>query len=138
VTVNYKKIRDRIQTLWPKCKNVWLSDPKYSYPTIEQVKNVISNDHTERLKMRGYKFDCDDFSLQLSAAVSRYVGQSDSEAPWPFGQVKGHTFQHLVFNTAHNCNICLLEDRILIIEPQTDAIYDAHSQKDKVYYVAMP
>ena len=87
--------------------------------------------------MRGYKFDCDDFSLQLSAAVSRYVGQSDSEAPWPFGQVKGHTFKHLIFDAAHNCNICLLKDRILIIEPHTDAIYDAHAQEDKVYFVAM-
>ena len=50
----------------------------------EQLKSVISNDHTERLKMRGYKSDCDDFSLQLSAAI-----------------------------------------------------YDAHAQEDKVYFVAM-
>ena len=136
--VSYKEIKGRIQKLWPDCKNVWLSDLEYEYPVnIDIVKAVISQDHTDRLRFRNYTFDCDDFALQLAASVSRHVGMdSGIGAPWPFGRVKGRRFRHMGEN--HDCNICLLEDMIYIIEPQTDEVFEASATKDKPFFIGMP
>lgn len=136
MAVDYKKIRDRIQKFWPNCRNVWLSDLEYQYPSRGDVEMIVGLDHTERLTMRGYKFDCDDFALQLAAAVSRYVGENWEGQPWPFGIVKGRRFQHLT--EPHQCNICVLEKEIFIIEPQTDEIREASGIDDSIFFVGMP
>ena len=136
--VSYKEIRDRIQKLWPDCKNVWLSDLEYEYPkNIDVVTAVVSRDHTDRLRFRNYTFDCDDFSLQLAASVSRHIGMNPNiERPWPFGRIKGRAFQHLAEN--HDCNICLLENEIYLIEPMTDEFFIASATEDKPFFVGMP
>jgi hypothetical protein len=135
--VDYKEIRRRIQKLWPSCRNIWLSDPQYEYPPEEELRKLIAVDTTEQMPMRDYQFDCDDFALQLSAAVSRLHGQSmEADNPWPFGQVMGREFKHI--RAHHTCNICVLEDKIVLIEPQTDLIRIADSRKDKPFFVKVP
>ena len=136
--VSYNEIRGRIKKLWPNCKNVWLSDLEYEYPaSIDVVKAIISRDHTDRIRFRNYTSDCDDFALQLSASVSRHVGMEPSiERPWPFGRVKGRSFQHISEN--HECNICLTENEIYIIEPQSDEVFTASGVEDKLFFVGVP
>ncbi len=137
--ISYKEIRNRIRKLWPDCKNIWLNDYEYEYPTEDDVRWLVKHDKTERIKFRGYRFDCDDFALQLCASVSREVGQNVKlkfNNPIPFGQVKGHSFKHQ--QGAHVCNICLLEEKILIIEPQTDLIREADGVVDKIFFVGIP
>ena len=134
--VSYKDIRNRIKTIWPGCKNIWMSDLEYEFPTREEVETVIALDHTERLSMRGYKFDCDDFALQLSAAVSRWVGANWTGQPWAFGQIMGRKFKHV--REIHTCNICVLENEIILIEPQTDKIWVADSFLDDPFFVKVP
>jgi len=135
---SYKQIKNYIQKLWPNCRNIWLSDLEYEFPTRDQLESVIARDHTERLDMRGYQFDCDDFALQLSAAVNLYHGQQDqrSEAPWPFGQIMGRKFKGK--KQSHTCNICVLEDGVLLIEPQTDEIWEADPDDDDPYFIKVP
>lgn len=135
--VTYKHVRGRIQAIWPNCRNIWLRDPEYVYPDESELKYVLGVDHTERLKMRGYQFDCDDYALQLSAAVSKVHGQDvNSKYPWPFGQVMGRRFLHIQEN--HTCNICVLSTKIVIVEPQTDMVREVDQNWDDPYFIIIP
>lgn len=135
--VSYKEIKSRVQKLWPDCKNIWLSDNEYYYPVFDQVNVAIAADHTERLSFRNYLFDCDDYALQLSASISKYVGQYlTPPAPWPFGQITGRKFNGK--KDSHTCCICVLEERVLLIEPQTDFIWDASTDRDDPYFIKVP
>ena len=139
MTVNYKIIRKRIRTLWPKCRNVWLRDSEYEYPKIEEIEYVITNDYTDKMVSRGARFDCDDFALQLAAAVSSYRAtnvEGDEPRPWPFGQAMVRKHRGRV--EKHNLNICLLEDRIVLIEPQDDKIWTGSPTEDSPFFVIMP
>jgi hypothetical protein len=136
--VTYKEIKQRIQDKWPNCRNVWLSDPEYEYPVDKQsVYDLVLKSGVKEFPFENYTFDCDDFALQLSAYVSRATGiDSSIKAPHPFGQVKGRKFRGKV--EFHNINICLLENQILLIEPQTYEIWAGSSINDQPFFVSMP
>ena len=133
--VSYTEIRSRIRKLWPKCRNIWLTDSEYEYPVdVGLLNTIIRKDHTERLKFRQYTLDCDDFALQLAAAVSKDVGQKpEFAAPWPFGIVMARKFNHK--KEKHVCNICLLENAVLIVEPQTDQIFPSSGENDDPFFI---
>ena len=89
--VSYKIIRQRIKALWPQCRNIWLNDPEYEYPTLDEIKAVLADDQTDRLAAHGYRFDCDDFALQLCAAVQNTVVKAPkvmAPAPGRLGNLK--------------------------------------------------
>ena len=137
--VPYKVIRKRIQTIWPKCRNVWLLDPAYEYPTLDEIKAVISNDNTDLLISHGDRFKCNHFALVLSAAVSIHRANSvkgDEPGPWPFGQVLVRKHRGKV--EKHSLNICALEDEIVLIEPQDDYIWIASPVDDDPFFVKIP
>ena len=137
--IPYEVIRQRIQTIWPQCRNIWLSDSEYEYPTLDEIKKVVAIDTTDRLASHGYRFDCDDFALQLSAAVSLYRGQNvkgDEPGPWPFGQAMVRKHRGKI--EKHNLNICVLETDIILIEPQDDNIWIASPIDDDPFFVKIP
>ena len=137
--VSYKIIRQRIKAIWPRCRNIWPNDPEYEYPTLDEIKAVVADDQTDRLAAHGYRFDCDDFALQLCAAVSKYRGESakgDGPGPWPFGQAKVR--KHRGKKETHNLNICVLENEIILIEPQDDNIWTASAIDDDPFFIGMP
>ena len=137
--VSHKTITRRIKTLWPKCRNIWLNDPEYEYPALDEIKAVVADDQTDRLAAHGYRFDCDDFALQLSAAVSKYRGESvkgDGPGPWPFGQVMVRKHRGKI--ELHNLNICVLETDIILIEPQDDSIWVASPIDDDPFFIKVP
>jgi len=137
--VSHKIIKQRIKAIWPKCRNIWLNDPEYDYPTLDEIKAVLELDNTDRLAAHGYRFDCDDFALQLCAAVSKYRGenaQGDGPAPWPFGQAKVRKYRGK--KEYHCLNLCLLETDIILIEPQDDNIWLASATNDDPFFIGMP
>lgn len=137
--VDYKEVRSRIRAVWPNLKYIWLSDKEYEYPKMHHLLDALNRDHTERVEFRNYKSDCDDYSIQLRASVSKFFGTDDRwSRPWPFGGVKGSSFSWNINPGAHECCICLLENDILLIEPQTDTVYNINSDKDKPFKVEMP
>ena len=137
MVVSYKEIRNRIKSRWKRCRNIWLRDSRYEYPEKGEILSVIKDSIVEEGVYQNYTFDCDDFALQLSSAISVHRGiDREAEYPWPFGQVMGRKFKGK--KVSHTCNICLTEKDILLIEPQTDAIWQGHWQGDDPYFVIMP
>lgn len=137
--MNYKEVRDRIRRLWPMLNYVWLRDKEYECPKLDDIVTMLVDSSIEILSFRDYIFDCDDFSLQLSAFVSRYIGSKDSgwKRPWPFGQVMLRKFQGK--QELHNINICVTAyGSVYLIEPQTDEVWKADPRKDEPFFIVMP
>ena len=137
--VSQKIIRKRIKALWPKCRNVWLLAPEYEYPTLDEIKAIIANDHTDLLVSHGNRFKCDAFALVLSAMVTLYRAdsvQGDAPGPWPFGEVLVKKHRGKV--EKHSINICVLETDIILIEPQDDSIWVASPIDDDPFFIKVP
>ena len=137
--VPYKTVRKRIRTLWPKCRNVWLLDPEYEYPTIEEIRTFLARDRTDLLVSHGNRFKCNHFALLLTAMLALYraeVVQGDALPPWPFGQVL--VKKHRGKEEMHSINICALENEIVLIEPQDDTIWTASPIEDVPFFIKIP
>jgi len=135
----YKIIKKRIQKVWPKCRNVWLLDPEYEYPTLDEIKSVLANDRTDLLVSHGNRWKCNHFALMLTTMVALYRAQSvkgDEPSPWPFGQVLVR--KHRGKKEMHSINICVLENEIILIEPQDDNIWIASPIDDDPFFIKVP
>ena len=133
-----------IKGVWPSLKFIWPNDPFYWLPSRAEVERVVGIVGVEMLTWINYLFDCDDFSLQLSARVSLFRGVEtgkgnipvDQQFPWPFGQTMGTVFQGE--SDPHKINICVVKGEILLIEPQDSSIWQANAKQDKPFFIEFP
>ena len=109
----------------------WVPDREFWIPTLDEVKEVIELTHIERLKFMDAINDCDDFALQLHAAVNLHRAEqarkmeipSDQHIPWSFGEVFGIMFQGDQYQ--HTCCVAVTQQGIYLVEPQTDEVWAA-------------
>jgi hypothetical protein len=103
---------------------VRMGDVQYYLPTLNEVQQLLSESSLDRRKWLEERFDCDDFSYVLKGEFSIHAydsgdisyGFSDGIIWGNFSWVQGY----------HAVNLVVTNDQVLrLIEPQTDAIYEA-------------
>jgi hypothetical protein len=93
---------------------VYLSDQKYNLASVEDIKNILSMDDTDRAKYVAETYDCDEFAYRLMGQFS-----TPEWAGFAFGimWVQTPSFRHAV-----NCFVDN-ELQFWVIEPQNDRIF---------------
>jgi len=103
---------------------VRMGDSQYYLPTLDEVQQLLTESSLDRRKWLEDRFDCDDFSYVLKGEFSIHAydagdinyGFSDGIIWGNFAWVQGY----------HAVNLVVTKDQVLrLIEPQTDAIYEA-------------
>ena len=116
-----RELRKRLYKKWPSLRP-WIFDRKYETISRLKLKQLLYENRIDKKKYVKDSFDCDDFALQLHAAIKR-------KGNYAFGEVHG-TFRGN--STYHAVNICICKHCIVLIEPQTDKIWTC-TEDDKVY-----
>ncbi len=153
-----KDIITELKDLWPKLVDVWLADKNFYSPAYSELQEaIIEIDKArkiikEALAAEGIILncvyadevhDCDNFSLELHADISRYRMSTrlgypiiPGLRPWAFGlvmlmKVKGRDLNHTI-------NICRTSDKgFVFIEPQDNTMWIADKDRDTPYYMDM-
>jgi hypothetical protein len=103
---------------------VRMGDAQFYLPTLEEVKQLLTESSLDRRNWLAERFDCDDFSYVLKGEFSIHAydmgdisyGFSDGIIWGNFSWVQGY----------HAVNVVVTNDQVLrLIEPQKDTIYDA-------------
>lgn len=129
IKVTAKQLKSQLSDQFPSLGFQWVPDKEFIVPTLVEVKEVIDLTHVERLKFMDAINDCDDFALQLHAAVNLHRANaardmtipSDEHVPWAFGEAFGIMFQGEQYQ--HSCNIVATINGTYLIEPQTDEVW---------------
>jgi len=135
-TIQASEIRKMTKALWPEIGFQWLTDKKFSVPKLEQLKAFLSISELDKQEFIDHAQDCDDFALQLHAEAKRYFVQKE-ELKYPLAFGECFATRWAGFKKKHNANICVCEDGIYLIEPQTDEIRKANSKTDNILIVRM-
>ena len=141
--VKSEEVRAKLKALWPNLRHVWLFDQDYWLPFRADVEAALAESKVDRMRFLPSVADCDDFALQLHADIKRVrsfmaaCGQIPREqwAPWAFGETMGRRFAGSP--RVHAINICVTSESVLLIEPQKDAIWEAHPERDDPFFVKM-
>ena len=127
--ITAKQLKELVSEQFPTLGFQWVPDKEFIIPTLAEVQAVIESTHVERLKFMDAINDCDDFALQLHAAVNLHRAEqarkmeipSDQHVPWAFGEAFGIMFQGERYQ--HSCNVAAVEEGVFLIEPQTDEMW---------------
>jgi hypothetical protein len=136
-----KEIIAMLREDWPEIQINWLADARFVLPSIEEVEKLLPLSKVRNLRFDGELADCDDYALELHAWVKRYRrGLSDSLPPgeryhWAFGEVLGTCFRGV--EQIHSINICVAEEGIFFIEPQTYEVWKGSPQRDNPLMIKM-
>jgi len=104
-----------------------IADREYKHPTVEEVTQLLRETYFEHYKWTKEVFDCDDFSVILNAFVKQNRYKELAKLPWSFGEAWTKGGKHAV-------NIAVTPDKVLLIEPQNDKIWEA-SVGDKIVFI---
>jgi hypothetical protein len=157
--ITAKQLTKELQILWPDLRDVWPMDREFWCPRYTELAEglskiaVIRAEIKNYLRDRGIEFDnkfinslhdCDNFTLELQADISRYrlvVAQeksidSDDLLSWAFGtavciKVNGMDINHTV------CIARTSDFGFVFVEPRTFELWIADKHNDKPYFVEM-
>ena len=137
-TIKALKVRELIKDLWPKVGFTWLTphEDKFSMPTLSELEQFLTISKVDQERFTDGIKDCVFFSLILHAeAKVYYVNNADLEYPIAFGEVFATKFNG--WTLKHNANITICEDKVYLVEPQTDEIHEGASDMDEILIVRM-
>ena len=128
-TVTAKQLKQEVNNQFSSVGFQWVPDKSFITPTLDEVKDLVASTKVNTLTFIDAINDCDDFALQLHAAVNLHRANaardmlipSDEHLPWAFGEAFGLQFMGESYQ--HSLNICLTTEGIYLIEPQTDEIW---------------
>jgi len=130
--VTEAQIRKRILDIWPHMKTtIRLYDPKYSYPTYQDVIDAVRKCPRHRnIPYTDYIADCDKKSLWLNADIKEYCATKiNLNYTWPFGIVSGFIWAGEPRN--HTGNIFLTEQSTYLIDSSDfDSVWEVNPKKD--------
>jgi hypothetical protein len=132
--VKSKDIRKRLRAVWPKLRHIWCDDGAYETLTTKTVDSLLKQSDVQERVFITNKNECEEFALFLLCdfkrfnILSRYTTHS-----WAFGVARARKHKGLEF--AHKLNIFLTDDKIYLVEPQTDEYWEADPDNDDIYFV---
>lgn len=112
--IDYNEVSTILKAEFPIAR-LYLSDNKYKTTTIDELRNYLRFDLTDKNRYVPEYYDCDDFSYALMGSLS-----NPSWGCLPFGILWTSTS-----NSNHAVN-CFIDNnrKVWIIEPQTDAVFE--------------
>lgn len=128
----------------PYPSNLAIPDETYWLPKRSHLERVITVDWTERRAWLREIWDCDDFAFQFMCHIRNHVYElivdsrihGPDAAQWAVGECWGTRFRKQ--DTGHAINVAITEDAgVLLIEPQTDEIWEPIRGEDLVHYIRM-
>lgn len=124
-----REIKKILNDIFPELAVPWLRDEEYDLPSMTAVQFFIKMDTTNEYRFIERDFDCDDFALQLHAAVKR-------QHHWAFGEAFGDRIKGE--KVLHNLNLFVADnEHVYLVEPQTDEIWKAVKGEDNILIVGM-
>ena len=111
-------------------------------PELNDLEESIERNSVKDLIYHKNICECEEFSLFLTAAIkierARYVKfiPKDERYSWAVGEAIGYR-TGLMGMKVHQMCICMTQDGIKIIEPQSDKIEESDSDKFDIFFVKM-
>lgn len=140
--VHAEDIEKRLKKVWPKIKDVWLTSHNYFLPSIEQLKKMVTDNSVKKYSFKHGKGECEFFSLVLHASIkTAWLSNNTSNETIAFGECMGLNVE-TSHDRVHKCNICITQEKIILIEPQTNQlIYPSSEIKNGdpnfIFYITM-
>lgn len=139
MVVSASKIKRDLKRLW-KIDGIWIFDRNFFVHSIQTVEEMIKGLSSRKLDFIPEVWDCDNFARKLHSDVMywQYLCIQCKQPvkkhyPWAFGTVAGVEFKGRDIN--HAINIAYCREGIFLIEPQSDAIWEADPDQDQLYYI---
>jgi len=100
------------------------ADTYYKPADLTVIKEVLASTEIEKMRYEAESFDCDDFSFALQGAfhMRRDTAAMAIFIFWTLIKT-GETSEGKDIFVGHACNLCYDGSQVLLIEPQTDAIF---------------
>lgn len=120
--ITSSEIRTILRETWPGIQFIWLQDRTYIKPSIKEIESLLIASGVSKLRFNGELMDCDDYALLANAHVKRSrIDMGDSLSAeesfhYSFGEAFG---DHIRGMETHTANICLAQEGLFLIEPQT-------------------
>ncbi len=113
-----------------------IHDEQYFCPSMDDVKVLLEKNKVDKLEYIEDKFDCDDFAFILKAYfIKQAYKDKKRRYPYSLGLIMGGK---LLGNIPHAINFIITEKlKILLIEPQTDAILKPTKNDREIYFIYM-
>ena len=141
MVITAKDLKEDLKELW-SIRDIWFVDPNYFLLEIKVVEDIIKGLSNKKMNFIKNVWDCDNYSLLLNAEFKKWqyicLKCSPPDKPyytWAFGEclaskVRGRTINHAL-------NIAVCKEGVFLIEPQSDFIWKADKNKDKLYFIKM-
>jgi len=115
---------------------VRMGDAQFYLPTLSEVQQLLSASALDRRTWLAERFDCDDFSYVLKGEFSIHAYDAgDISYGFSTGIIWGN-FSWV--DGFHAVNLVVTNDQVLrLIEPQSDAIFDADQCRDGVSLIVV-
>lgn len=123
--IHSSQIRSQIKAIWPKCKNVWLTDKHYS-----ELPFSVLNDFVEKYKLDPIDgADCEEYALYFMADFRLDF------PTYPLGQCIARKIHGM--KLVHTCNIAITNEGVHLIEPQIGAIRKPNPDEDDIFFIKL-
>ena len=139
---NSGKIRKNLKKMWPmfeRLDEIWLTDREYYCPPMKLVEQALKECGVISKMPKGEAFDCDDFAIVANALVKLYFIEKEWNKdgnkwyPIAFGEAIGTRWNG--WDDVHSANICICEEGIILIEPQTGDMWKANPTDDNLFFI---
>lgn len=139
--ITSEQIRKVVRAVWPNIGFIWLADTIYLRPPIATIEGLLVASKVHDLKFNGELMDCDDYALQANAFVKRNRIELSDTLPMDenyhlaFGEAFGPMVRGL--ETPHTLNICVAEEGVFLVEPQTYEYWHPQQGLDEILLMKM-
>ena len=136
MSISTKKLRSRLNRMWPDLKQIWLTDPVYM-PTPQA--GIVDALNLWEGELRKYSFkknltECEEFALFCHAFIKQHqIFNFNDKYNWAYGECIAR--MTLGNKAIHSCNLYLTSNNIYMVEPQTGAFWEADPNLDDVFFV---
>jgi hypothetical protein len=127
-------VRRLMAQVWPELKFIILSDPQWQAPTQGEVLAALDAYAPRRRHYRQGVYECEEFAIDFMAFCRR-INAQNADHNWPLGVVCGTRFKSEYMD--HWANVCVSDDGLWLIEPQTGGVWAAKPVQDQVYFAMM-
>jgi hypothetical protein len=129
-------LRVAMRKVLPAIQFIWTQSTTYIVPTTAELEAALVESKVHDIRFDGELADCDYYSLQLNArlkaaraALSDQLPM-DERYPWAFGECSGNLINRL--EVQHTLNICLTQEGLVLVEPQTYDIWTPTPATDSI------
>jgi len=135
--VRAQQLKEADQAIHPNLRNFWPFDPKYQYPTDEELKEAVEyakqHEFLRDYVNRGPVEDCDNAALYSSAIIHHWWARLGKTTPVSYGRTMGYKFRGM--RGGHCLNQCRTESGLYYIDFDAGGrIWKASKENDAIFF----